>query len=81
MNKKVQINFYKKQLQTSRELQEVSMQNYNIATRLESEAKVALDLLGNKPERKKPQVLSDSLELELLASLTQTKKTASVKAV
>lgn len=81
MNKKVQINFYKKQLQTSRELQEVSMQNYNIATRLESEAKVALDLLGNKPERKKQQVLSNSLELELLASLTQTKKTASGKAV
>ena len=34
-----QISFYKKQLESAKELKAVSMQNYNIATRLESEAK------------------------------------------
>ena len=39
MNKTEQISFYKKQLESANELKAASMQNYNIATRLESEAK------------------------------------------
>ena len=66
------IMFYKKQEQTAKDLQEISMQNYNLATRLESEAKRALELLGNKPERtRKGNVLSTELQTKLKAGLTK----------
>lgn len=72
MNKMQKIMFYKKQEQTAKDLQEISMQNYNLATRLESEAKRALELLGNKPERtRKGNVLSTELQTKLKAGLTK----------
>lgn len=72
MNKQAQISFYKKQMQTSKELKEVAQQNLSIATRLESEAKRALELLGNKPERtRKGNVLSTELQTKLRAGLTK----------
>jgi DNA mismatch repair ATPase MutS len=72
MNKMQKIMFYKKQEQTAKDLQEISMQNYNLATRLESEAKRALELLGNKPERtRKGNVLSTELQTKLRAGLTK----------
>lgn len=72
MNKQAQISFYKKQMQTSKELKEVAQQNLSIATRLESEAKRALELLGNTPERtRKGNVLSIELQTRLKAGLTK----------
>lgn len=59
-------------MQTSRELKEVAIQNLHIATRLESEAKSTLELLGDKPERaRKGKVLSMELQTKLKAGLTK----------
>lgn len=72
MDKQTQISFYRKQMQTSQELKEVAIQNLHIATRLESEAKSALDLLGDKPKRaRKGNPLSIELKTKLKASLTK----------
>ena len=73
MNKSKQIQFYKKQLESSKQLKSVAKQNYNLATQLESEAKSALELLGAKPERtrKGDNILSDKTKLELVSSLTK----------
>ena len=72
MNKREKISFYKQQLESSQQLKSVAMQNYNLATRLESEAKRALDMLGNVPEpTRKGKKLSDTLKTTLLGNLTK----------
>lgn len=72
MNKTEKIKFYKKQLNSSKQLKSVAMQNYNLATQLESEAKSALEMLGAKPERsRKGDVLSEETKTQLIASLTK----------
>lgn len=70
MNKKVKIAFYKKQAEAARQMQQVAMQNYNLATRLETEAKAALEELGVSKGRA-PVGLSEDLKLSLLAQLTK----------
>lgn len=70
MNKTEQISFYKKQLESSQQMKAVSMQNYNIAAQLESEAKSALELLGAKPTHtRKGKQLSQEEQIKLRASL------------
>jgi Tfp pilus assembly PilM family ATPase len=72
MNKREKIQFYKQQLESSRQLMAVAQQNYNLATRLESEAKRALDMLGDNPEpTRKGTQLSDALKTTLLGNLTK----------
>lgn len=72
MNKLQKIMFYRKQKQTAGELKQIAYQNLHIATRLESEAKSALELLGDKPERaRKGKVLSMELQTKLKAGLTK----------
>ena len=71
MNKREKISFYKQQLESSQQLKSVAMQNYNLATRLESEAKRALDMLGNVPEPTRKGRLSDTLKVTLLGNLTK----------
>lgn len=73
MNKREKIAFYKKQLETSRQLKEVSKQNEIIATRLESEALRALEMLGNTPKHAPKGIqLSDALKTTLLGNLTKS---------
>lgn len=73
MNKSEKIKFYKKQIETCRDMKAVAEQNMIIATRLESEAKSALELLGANPEhsrkRKYDGVLSEEQKLKLTANL------------
>jgi hypothetical protein len=72
MNKRDKISFYKKQVESSQQMKAVAMQNYNLATQLESEAKRALDMLGNNPEpTRKGTQLSDTLKTTLLGNLTK----------
>ena len=72
MNKREKIAFYKKQLETARQLKEVSKQNEIVATRLESQAISALEMLGNTPERSRKGIeLSDTLKTSLLGNLTK----------
>lgn len=73
MNKATKIIFYKKQLSSSKTMKEVAMQNYNLATQLESEALRALEMLGNTPKhaRKGKTILPEGMKLELQASLTK----------
>lgn len=72
MKKQDQIAFYKRQKDSAGTLKEVSMQNYQIATQLESEADRALERLGNSPRlaRKGKEVLSESVKLKLVSGLT-----------
>lgn len=70
MNKTKQISFYKRQIENAKELKAVSMQNYNIAAQLESEAKSALELLGAKPTHaRKGTELTSEMKIKLRASL------------
>jgi hypothetical protein len=73
MNKKLLIQFYKTQLQTSQELKAVAMQNHNLAARLESEASSALKMLGASlgRTRKGKNELSDEVKISLLGNLTK----------
>ncbi len=72
MNKTKQIEFYKTQLKTARELKAVAEQNMAIATQIESEAKSALEMLGASTERsRKGNVLSEQMKNSLRASLTK----------
>ena len=71
MNKREKISFYKQQLESSQQLKSVAMQNYNLATQLESEAKRALEMLGNNPEPTRKGRLSDTLKVTLLGNLTK----------
>ncbi len=71
MNKTKQIEFYKTQLKTARELKAVAEQNYNIAARLESEAKSALEMLGASSGRSRKGGLTEEQKLKLKASLTK----------
>ncbi len=72
MNKREKISFYKQQLESSQQMKAVAMQNYNLATRLESQALRALDMLGNSPEpTRKGTPLSDTLKTTLLGNLTK----------
>ena len=71
MNKREKISFLNKQLEISRQMKEVYIQNYNIATRLESEALTSLELLGNKPERSFKNKLSSEATIKLLGNLTK----------
>lgn len=72
MNKSQQISFYKKQLETSKQMKAVAEQNYSIAAQLESEAQSALNMLGNSSGRtRKGNALSDLEQLKLKASLTK----------
>ncbi len=50
MNKREKISFYKKQIESSQQMKAVAMQNYNLATRLESDALRALEALGDIPK-------------------------------
>jgi hypothetical protein len=72
MIKTAQIKFWKKQLQSSRELKEVANQNLKIATRLEAEAKKALEVLGNISEPQKKSILDSDLRIKNLAQLTKS---------
>lgn len=73
MSKREKISFYKQQLESSQQMKAVAMQNYNLATQLESEAKRALEMLGNNPEpTRKGKQLSDTLKTALLGNLTKT---------
>ena len=76
MNKKKQIEFYKKQLATSQEMQAVAMQNYTLAARLETTAKSALQELGAQEEqgRKVKHQLSEKDKLSLISGLTHGKR-------
>jgi len=72
MSKREKISFYKQQLESSQQMKAVAMQNYNLATRLESEAKRALEMLGNNPEpTRNGTPLSDTLKTALLGNLTK----------
>jgi len=72
MNKREKIQFYKQQLESSQQMKAVAQQNYNLATRLESQAISALEMLGNTPERsRKGAPLSDTLKASLLGNLTK----------
>ena len=71
MTKGFKVSFYKKQIKTAQELKLVAEQNIAIATRLESEAKSALELLGAKPERSPKGKLSNEQIIKLRASLTK----------
>lgn len=72
MTKTAQIKFWKKHLQSSRELKEVANQNLKIATRLEAEAKKALEVLGNISEPQKKSILDSDLRIKNLAQLTKS---------
>lgn len=72
MSKREKIQFYKQQLESSQQMKAVAEQNYNLATRLESQAISALEMLGNTPERsRKGTLLSDTLKASLLGNLTK----------
>ena len=72
MSKREKISFYKQQLESSQQMKAVAMQNYNLATRLESQALRALDMLGNNPEpTRKGKPISDTLKTTLLGNLTK----------
>jgi hypothetical protein len=73
MNKKEKVQFYKKQIATAKQMQAVEMQNYNLATQIESEATSSLEALGASlgKARKGEHKLSDEMQLELIASLTK----------
>jgi hypothetical protein len=72
MNKREKIQFYKEQLESSKQMKAVAQQNYNLATRLESQAISALEMLGNTPERTRKGIqLSDKLKTTLLGNLTK----------
>ena len=73
MNKREKIQFYNQQLDSSRQLKAVAQQNYNLATRLESEALRALEMLGNTPKHAPKGIqLSDALKTTLLGNLTKS---------
>lgn len=70
MNKQSQISFYKKQIRSAQELRAIAEQNIAIATRIESEAKSALEVLGATPERsRKGKSLPEQIKNSLLANL------------
>lgn len=73
MNKRERIQFYKRQLESSKQMQALAMQNYNLATQIESEATSALKMLGASLERtrKGEHKLSDDKATALLGSLTK----------
>lgn len=71
MTKKEKISFYKLQIDTATQMIQVAEQNKIIATRLKSEAKMALELLGSNPEPKNKQQLDDEFQIKLLANLTK----------
>ena len=73
MNKREQIQFFKRQIESSKNMQAVAMQNYNLATQIESEATSALKALGANSgrTRKGEHQLSDENKLSLLAGLTK----------
>ena len=74
MNKREKITSFKTILRSAEELKAVSEQNLNIATRLESEAKSALALLGatSGQTRKGKYELSREEKIFLLGELTKT---------
>lgn len=73
MNKREKIAFYKRQVETSKTMQALAMQNYNLAAQIESEATSALNALGAQigQARKGEHKLSDEKRLLLLGSLTK----------
>lgn len=73
MTKKDQISFYKKQMDSAIKMKSVAKQNLHLATQIESEAKRALELLGNSPERtrKGNDVLSEEVKIHLIGNLTK----------
>lgn len=72
MSKREKISFYKQQVESSQQMKAVAMQNYNLATRLESDALRALEMLGNNPKpTRKGKPLSDTLKTALLGNLTK----------
>ncbi len=73
MNKQQKIQFYKKQLESAKIMKSAGRLLEANATRLESEAKSALELLGNNPERtrKGKFQLTDEMKFNLTASLTK----------
>ena len=73
MNKQEKIQFYKKQIESAKLMKSSARMLEANATRLENEAKSALELLGNNPERtrKGRYELSDEMKFQLSASLTK----------
>lgn len=72
MNKVDQIKFYKHQLQISKELKQVALQNHNLASRIESEANSSLLMLGATGKAKKGRdQLSEEMKISLLGNLTK----------
>lgn len=72
MTRKEEIAFWRKQIDNAKLSKELHSQGFQIATQLESEAKLRLDVLGNKSGRNpKGSALTPKIELELKARLTQ----------
>lgn len=73
MNKREKIQFYKRQMNASIEMQQLAMQNYKLATRIESEAKSALKMLGalTEQDRKVKKELPIDLKISLIGNLTK----------
>jgi len=74
MNRKQQIAFHKSQLAEAETLKSCGRQIIANATRIESEAKRALAMLGNSPRRtrKGDNILPESEKLKLIGSLTKS---------
>lgn len=72
MNKRQQISFWKQQLKSSEEMKQVANQNYNLAARLETAAKSALNELGAQKGqgRKVKHELSEKDRIALIGNLT-----------
>lgn len=72
MNRTQKISFWKSQQKAASELRDVAIQNLNVATRLESAAKSALEELGVPTGRaRKGQTLSEESRMALLARMSQ----------
>ena len=72
MNKKIQIENYKRQLKSARTMKEVAAMQLTIATQLEGEAIAGLEAMGERPGRP-PQGLPDDVKLALIGGLTGKK--------
>lgn len=74
MNRKQQIAFHKSQLEEAKVLKSCANQIIANATRIESEAKRALAMLGTTPRRtrKGDNVLPEEAKLKLIGTLTKS---------
>ncbi|WP_445454067.1 hypothetical protein [Flavobacterium sp. 25HG05S-40] len=70
MNTTQQIEFFKKQEASAKQMKDVALQNYQLAAQIESEAKSALALLGAKSGRTRKGIqLSPEAQLRIQSDL------------